>query len=148
MDDKKIQIKKLGNKDLFLFEKLIVMFQDIFEMENRVVAKVSYLENLLLQPGFIALVIMYEDEVVGGLTAYELPMYYAEYSELYIYDIAIKPEFQRKGFGTRLLSALKKYCKENRIKEFFVEVHEEDKHALNFYHSRGGKAEKVVHFNF
>jgi hypothetical protein len=30
----------------------------------------------------------------------------------------------------------------------FVEAHEEDQHAVNFYYKAGGQAEKVVHFNF
>lgn len=30
----------------------------------------------------------------------------------------------------------------------FVAASEEDVHALDFYHSTGGEAEKVVHFNY
>ena len=85
---------------------------------------------------------------MGGLTAYELPLYYSEYSEIFIYDVAIKPDFQRKRFGTMLLSALKQYCRDNGIKEFFVEASEEDKYAVHFYQSAGGTAEKVIQFNF
>jgi aminoglycoside 3-N-acetyltransferase I len=148
MSKKVIHIKKLGNKDLLLFQKLILLFSNVFEMDNNASAKKSYLKSLLSNTAFIALVIFHEDEIVGGLTAYELPLYYAEYSEIYIYDVAIKRQFQRMGFGNKLLSSLKKYCRKNTIKEFFVEAHEEDKHSVSFYHSAGGKAEKVIHFNF
>jgi aminoglycoside 3-N-acetyltransferase I len=148
VDNKKIQIKKLTGQDTLLFQKLILLFQDVFEMENPVTVKVSYLKHLLNKSGFIVLIITCENKIVGGLTAYELPMYYAECAEVYMYDIAIQPEFQRKGFGSKLLAALKEYCGENKITGFFVEAHEADKHAVAFYSRAGGKAEKVVHFNF
>ena len=87
-------------------------------------------------------------KVVGGLTAFVLPKYYAKESEILLYDIAIKDEFQRKGLGTLLLDCLTEYCKEHKIKEVFVAAHKSDKHALDFYVSTGGKPEQVVHFNY
>ena len=36
--------------------------------------------------------------------------------------------------------------RKNGINEFFVLAHEEDEHAVEFYHSTGGKSEKVVNF--
>ncbi len=148
MDNKKLQIKKLAEHDLLLFKKLIQLFHKVFEMENALTANEAYLKTLLPKRSFIVYAAVYENEVVGGLTAYELPMYYSEGSELYIYDIAVKSEFQRKGVGKQILLSLKEYCRQNGIKEMFVEAHEEDKHAVDFYHSSGGQAEKVVHFNF
>jgi len=142
------QIKRLGKKDLALFKELICVFQAVFEMENAVRPDESYLQNVLNKRDFIALAVIHKNEVIGGLTAYELQMIYGEYSELFIYDLGIKAEFQRKGLGKKLISAVKEYCKQNEIKEFFVPVNEEDKHALDFYRSTGGRAEKVVHFNY
>ena len=88
----------------------------------------------------------YENEIAGGLTAYELPMYYSNHSEILLYDLAVKAEYQRMGFGKRLIHALKEYCIRNGINEFFVLAHEEDEHALEFYRSTGGKSEKVINF--
>lgn len=45
-----------------------------------------------------------------------------------------------------MLSTLKEYCRQNGIREIFVDASEHDKHAVDFYHSSGGKAEKVVQF--
>jgi aminoglycoside 3-N-acetyltransferase I len=122
MDNKELQVIQLGSGDSIGFQKLITVFQEVFEMENRPVINEAYLRRLLENPGIIIFAIQYKNEIVGGLTAYELPLYYSEYSEIFIYDIAIKPGFQRKGFGTMLLSALKDYCRDNGIKEFFVEA--------------------------
>lgn len=148
MDNKKILIKKLGDKDLLLLQELIIVFKLVFEMGDHAAAKESYLKKFLGKPGFVAIVIIHENKIAGGLTAYELPMYYSEYSEMYLYDIGVKPEFQRKGFGKKLIFALKEYCKKNKIREFFVEANEEDKYAVDFYRLAGGKPERVIHFNF
>ncbi len=140
--------KRIEQNEVDTLKKLIQVFDEVFENENPSIADDVYLQNLLKKPEFIAFVAMDNKEVVGGLTAYELPLYYSEKSEMYIYDIAIKPEFQRKGLGKKLLNALSKYCIQNNITEMFVEAHEEDTNAVNFYHNAGGQAEKVIHFKF
>jgi aminoglycoside 3-N-acetyltransferase I len=44
--------------------------------------------------------------------------------------------------------ALTEYGKRSNIKTIFVEAHQQEIQAVNFYHSVNGSAEKVVHFNF
>jgi aminoglycoside 3-N-acetyltransferase I len=146
--DKEFQIRRLATGDVQMFVKLVELFQQVFEMDNPVKPDDLYLQNLLDKPGFNVYAIIHQNEPVGGLTAYELVMYYSESSEMFIYDIAIKPEFQRQGLGGKLIFALKNYCQYKGIKELFVAAHEEDQHALNFYRNAGGKPEKVLHFNF
>jgi aminoglycoside 3-N-acetyltransferase I len=148
MEEKEIKISKLEKNDTLIFHQLILLFNEVFETGKNAVPAEPYLQSLLERSGFIVLVIKCGNEIAGGLTAFELPMYDAERSEIFIYDVAVKAQFQRKGFGRQLLAELKKHCKENGIQEFFVPAHEEDKHALDFYRSAGGKAEKVIQFNF
>ncbi len=138
----------MGKQDVLFFKELVCVFQEVFETENPATPKETYLQSLLDKPGFIVYAVICKNTVIGGLTAYELPMYYGEYAELLIYDIAIKTEYQRKKIGAKLILTLKEYCKYNGIREFFVPANEEDKHALDFYHHTGGIAEKVVHFNY
>jgi aminoglycoside 3-N-acetyltransferase I len=73
-------------------------------------------------------------------------MYYADRSEIFLYDLAVKPDYQRMGVGKELIRSLKEECSRNGIKEFFVMAHEEDEHAIEFYRSTGGTSEKVVNF--
>jgi aminoglycoside 3-N-acetyltransferase I len=148
METKEFQIKLLDKSDVQRFKELIQTFHEIFEMQDSILPKESFLQSLLNKTDFIAYVIVYNNNVVGGLTAYKLQMIYGEYSEILIYDIGIKTEFQRNGLGKVLISTLKEYCKQSGVKEFFVAANEEDKHALDFYNSTGGKSEKVVHFNY
>ena len=142
------QIKKLEKQDLVLFQQLIRVFQDVFEMEGTTIPEDIQLAKLLENPYFIVFVICIDNKVIGGLTAYELPSYYAAQSEIFIYDIAIDPSFQRKGLGKKLLAALKEYGKEKNISVLFVDANEEDDHAVDFYHTTGGEAAKVIQFSY
>ena len=112
--------KRLTANDYKTFEELIKLFEDVFEEVNVVIPKQSYLEDLLNKKDFVVFVATLNDKVVGGLTAYELKKYYSESSEIFIYDIAIDREHQRKGVGKMLLSGLNEYCAEKGIKEIFV----------------------------
>jgi aminoglycoside 3-N-acetyltransferase I len=142
------QIKRLVEDDVKSFQELIALFNEVFETENKLAPGEAYLKKLLTKKEFIVLVATSENEIIGGLTGYEMPLYTEEHSELYIYDMAVKQSFQRMNAGKQLIAALGDYCKQNNIKTIMVEAHEEDKHAVTFYKSAGGKPEKVVHFNF
>ncbi len=143
-----LKIRHLGKHDAANFYKLITLFHAIFETKAELKVGKNHLKKLLARPDFIVFAVFLDNEIVGGLTAYELKSYSFEGSEIYIYDVAIKPGFQRKGLGKKLILSLKKYCEQNAIKVMFVEADEEDQHAVNFYHSTGAHAEKVVHFNY
>ena len=147
-DNIEINIKHLTFQHLPLFQKLLQLFHEVFEMGEEITVSDSYLSSLLAKPEFIALAAVDGDEVLGGLTAYVMPMYYKESAEAYLYDMAVGNAHQRKGIGKQLVGALIAYCKEHGISTAFVEAHEEDTHAVEFYLSTGGKAEKVVHFNY
>lgn len=141
----KFEIKRLTKEDLSAFNSLIDMFNLVFEEEPKIRTETHSLK-LLGRNDFIAIAAISENQVVGGLTAYELPMVYSDYSEIFLYDLAVKSEYQRMGIGKRLIQNLKEYCIKNGIKEFFVLAHEEDEHAIEFYRATGGKSERVVNF--
>ena len=139
------QIKRLTKEHLADFQALVNLFNTVFEEASKIGSE-THLLKLLGNESFIALAALAENEVMGGLTAYELPRYYSDSSEIFLYDLAVKPEYQRMGVGKRLIERLKNYCAEQGIKEFFVMAHVEDEHAIEFYHATGGKSENVVNF--
>jgi aminoglycoside 3-N-acetyltransferase I len=87
------QIMRLNKTGLVIAEQLFLLFQQVFDAKHVIVQK-TYLKKLLNRPDFICFAATYKNEVIGGLTAYELPMYHSETSEMFIYDIAVKPAFQ------------------------------------------------------
>jgi aminoglycoside 3-N-acetyltransferase I len=142
------QLKKLEKSDVLLFQKLIALFREVFEMEAYQDKEIIRLTNLLENSDFVVFCILSKNEVIGGITAYLLPSYYVTGTELFIYDLAIKKEYQRMGLGKKLLDFLKAFCKENSIGVLFVQANEEDREAIRFYQNTGGQAEKVIHFTY
>lgn len=66
--------------------------------------------------------------------------------ELFIYDLAVVAEYQRKGMGRRLVAALRADAAQQGVDEAFVPADEEDTHALDFYRAIGATAAPVVMF--
>jgi len=142
-----LQIKRLGTGDTVLAQQLFRLMNAVFNEAGPQMPSELYLETLLTNPVFYCYIAIYQGKVTGGLTAYELPMYNAERSEIFIYDIAIKPEYQRRGFGSVLVQSLIAHG-EATGKTIFVNADKADQHALDFYRSLNGEAAKVVQFTF
>lgn len=139
---KSFEFKRLTTDDLSMCKSLVEMFTTTFE-EEPTIGSDSHLLKLLGNNSFIAIAAVSENKVLGGLTAYELPMIYSDASEIILYDMAVRHEYQRMGIGKGLIQSLKEYCIKNEIETFFVMAHEEDIHAVEFYHATGGKSEKI-----
>jgi len=148
INDEEINIIRLSPNELKKFIELIALFHEVFETNETEIVDKDFLQQLLENQYFIAFAVFQNNEIIGGATAYILPMYYSKSSELFIYDVAIHPGYQRMGLGAKLISTLRDFCGRKGLGEMFVPVHEEDTHALNFYKATGGKAEKVSHFNY
>jgi len=143
--EQKFQIRRLTEKDVEDFQSLVRLFNTVFEEEKKIGSETRLLD-LLRNTNFVVLTTWIDHKIVGGLTAYELHMYHADVSEIFLYDLAVNPDHQRKGIGKGLLRALKDHCLQNNIQTFFVMAHEEDEQAIEFYRATGGKGENVVNF--
>jgi aminoglycoside 3-N-acetyltransferase I len=89
--------KQVSASDLPLMKALLAVFGEAFGEPNTYLGAVpsdAYLEALLKKPHFIALAALRDDEVVGGLAAYELEKFEQARSEIYVYDRAVQ-EAQR-----------------------------------------------------
>ena len=117
-------------------------------MENFKIPAEKHLEGLLEKEDFMVFVALSGKQVVGGLTAYTLRPYYTEFPQVYIYDLAVKTEFQRQGIGKKLMAGIIDFCKVEGMDEIFVQADREDGHAIDFYRSTGGIPEDVIHFSY
>ncbi|MFY0600204.1 MAG: GNAT family N-acetyltransferase [Cyclobacteriaceae bacterium] len=142
------EVAKLSNKDLSKFQDLILIFEDVFELEDFKLPPESHLQSLLDRENFLVFVAMNLGKVIGGITLHVLPQYYSESPEAYLYDLAVKTEFQRKGIGKELMNEVKNYCKQVGIETAYVQADVEDDHAVAFYNATGGSPQKVIHFNY
>jgi aminoglycoside 3-N-acetyltransferase I len=106
----------------------------------------EYVADLLSRPGFWAIVALDGDEVVGCVTAHALPMTREQASELFIYDIAVRPDRQRRGVGRSLVGHLRRAAAAEEIGAVFVAADREDDHAIDFYRALGGEESPVAFF--
>ena len=122
------------------------MMAAVFEDEGAPLSP-GYVDRLLARADFWAFVALAGQEVVGGLTAHALPMTRAECSEMFIYDVAVRPDYQRQGVGRRLMAAVRDTARGQGI-DVFVAADEDDAHALDFYRSLGGSPSMSAIFTF
>src|SRR6476646_9000420 len=101
-----IQIKKLEHHQVDRFIELIRLFEDVFEMKDFVLPPKEHLQRLLNQDTFFVFVAMHEDIIIGGLTAYTWDQYYSTLQLVYVFDLAVKREYQRKGIGKMLMEEI------------------------------------------
>lgn len=108
----------------------------------------AYVQRLLAREDFWALAAFSGEELVGGLTAHTLPMTRTESCEVFVYDIAVRADYQRRGIGRRLMSDLRAQAATLGIHELFVAADDEDVHALDFYRALGAAGAPVTMFSF
>lgn len=120
---------------------------DVFEDAEQAHLDDAWIDRLLARDDFWALGAYQDGEVLGGLTAHTLPMTRGPYFELFIYDIAVRVEHQRKGVGRLLVSELQKRAGAT-VNNVFVAADNDDQHALDFYRALGGVAASVTMFTF
>ncbi len=143
-----VSIQKLTATDVDKLSALIDVYEIVFEMNDFKKPERAYLQTLLNEKTLVFLVALQNKAVIGGLTAHLLPSTYFASSLVYIFDLAVQTQFQRKGIGRKLLNALQEYCTALGIPEVFVQADLEDQHALEFYRATGGTAESVIHFTY
>jgi ribosomal protein S18 acetylase RimI-like enzyme len=143
-----ITIKQLAYEDVDEFVQLICVFEDVFEMKGFKMPDVAYLQALLKKEDFFVFVAFSGEEVVGGLTSYIMHQYYSVSPLVYIFDLAVKKEFQRKGIGKLLIEANNDYSRSINAEAVMVQADLADGHATEFYRSTGAKGERVIHFDY
>ena len=142
-------IQRLGARDLDLMTALLTFFGEVFEMPETYGAAPpgkAYMERLLSNDDFIALVARKKGRVVGGLTAYVLRKFEQERSEIYIYDLAIDGAHRRRGIATALIEALKPIGRDCGAHVIFVQADQGDEPPIALY-GKLGKREEVLHFD-
>jgi aminoglycoside 3-N-acetyltransferase I len=142
-------IRQLTADDVGVMHGLLTMFGKAFEDAeaydgNR--PSETYLKKLLGSDAFIALAAIVNNEVVGGLAAYELTKFEQARSEIYIYDLAVDEAHRRQGIATNLILELKKIAAARGAYVIYVQADLEDDPAIELY-TKLGVREDVLHFD-
>ena len=142
-------IRRLGPVDIQLLRKLNALFADVFGDPASYASKPpsdSYLGNLLAKDHIVVLAALAEDEVLGGLVAYELDKFEKERREIYIYDLAVHAEHRRRGIATALIEHLREIAARRGAWVVYVQADYGDDPAIALYEKLGTR-EDVMHFD-
>lgn len=140
-----MRIQRLGYGDREQAQQLFLLMTDVLGEKYKKLGD-TYLNRLLQRKEFWAIAAFDNDEMVGGLTAHELPMTASESAELFIYDMAVKRNHQRLGVGRLLLADVRERARTAEISEVFVLADNMDVHALDFYRATGAIPSEVTLF--
>jgi aminoglycoside 3-N-acetyltransferase I len=144
-----VSFRTLGPCDATLMRSVLSMFGEAFcEVETYSDAQPStgYLEGLLGRDTFIALAALEGNQVVGGVTAYVLPKFEQERSEIYIYDLAVAETHRRQGVATAMIAELRRIGALRGAYVIFVQADYGDDPAIALYTKLGAR-EDVIHFD-
>jgi aminoglycoside 3-N-acetyltransferase I len=142
-----VHTRRLTIADRDLARRLFTMMAEVFEEGGQPLGD-AYLDRLLGRAEFWAVAALSGDEVIGGLTAHTLPMTRSEGFEVFIFDVAVRQDHQRRGVGRRLMTALREGAAAAGVRVVFVPADNEDLHALDFYRALGGVETAATFFTF
>jgi len=136
--------KKLEATETSLAKALILWFQEDDLVPQPIAPSDYYLRNLLSREDFHILVALDGDKVIGGLTAFELPMYKEEVNEIFLYEIGVDENYRQQNIATQLIEHLKKIAAKKGIPEMYVGTEMNNLPAQKLYHKTGGKFEQIA----
>jgi aminoglycoside 3-N-acetyltransferase I len=140
-------VKRLAPSDRRIAKQLFSMMALVFEEDHEDLSD-GYVDGLLSRDDFWLLAARSGDDVIGGLSAHTLPMTRSESREIFIYDIAVRADHQRRGVGRQLIVRLREIARDLGITELFVPADVGDAHALAFYRAMGATETSVAFFTF
>ena len=143
-----LSIKKLSEKDLPLAKQLLEWFQVDDGIEHPVIPTDAYLTDLLSANSFHMLVAMDDAMLTGGLTAFEVPTYYQQGVEMFLYEIAVQEAYRQLGIATQLIEKLKDICSAKAIPVMYVGTEDDNVPARKLYAKTGGDLEDVAWFTY
>ncbi|MEM6298944.1 MAG: GNAT family N-acetyltransferase [Bacteroidota bacterium] len=141
-----LSVKKLSDTNLNLAKKLLRVW--FTQQELPQLPSDEYLDQLLASPSFHIWIALMGDEVVGGLTGYELPLFTRPERELFLYELETSEKARRKGVATALIDAAKDFCRNSGIKIAYIPTEMENTVARKFYESTQAKFEAVAWYTY
>lgn len=142
-----VDVRRLRSGEEEEARALFALMAEVFQQPGEPLGD-DYLQHLLADDRFWALAAFDDGRLAGGLTAHTLRMTRSESSEIFIYDLAVREDVQRRGVGRRLMEELRDQAAAAGVRVLFVPAEDEDEHALRFYRAVGGVPSPVTFFTF
>ena len=141
-----VTIRRLGAGDILVGRAAFSMMVEVFG-EGAEPLDDDYVGGLLIREAFWVLVARVEDEVIGAITAHTLPMTRSPTSELFVYDLAVRTDHQRRGIGRRLVLALCEAAERVGIDTVFVPADNDGQRRTRLLPRVGGRGSARHHLH-
>lgn len=142
-------IRRLGSADVAAMRALNAVYAAAFDDPGTYRIDQpddAWLARQLGRDSLILLVAELDGQIVGGLTAYDLPKLEAARSEIYLYDLAVDAAHRRRGIATALIAELQHIAADIGVWAVFVQADYGDDPAVALYTKLGAR-EDVMHFD-
>lgn len=143
------KLQRLTPDDTLQLRRLNALFGDAFEDPETYGGQPpddAYLASLLAREHIVVLVAIADDEILGGLVAYELDKLERARREFYIFDLAVRAEHRRQGVATALIKRLCEIATHRGAWVVYVQADHGDDPAIALYQKLGSR-EDVLHFD-
>ncbi len=147
-----MKVERLGPGDGRKLAALNDLFAEVFDMPTEYRGSrpdPAYVEELLADPAIVLLAGRIGDELAGALAAYELPKFEQARREYYIYDLAVRERFRRRGVATALIAETRRIARARGAWTVFIQANTEaeDQPAIALYRKLARSEEAALHFD-
>lgn len=144
-------VERLGPDGLDRLRQVNDLFGAVFDDRDSYCRRPpddAYAARLLAREDTILLAAEAGGAMIGALAAYVLPKFEQARSEIYIYDLAVVPDWRRRGVATALIDEVRRIARAVGAWVIYVQADtgEEDAAAIALYDSLGTR-EEVLHFD-
>ena len=110
-----MNIRKMSKSDIPPCSEIMcsVYNNELWQCRWTIGTAEEYLNDFFDMKKFIGFVLLENEQITGGIFAHEKVWW--NNSEVFIEEMFIHPDFQRKGYGSLLLDEIEKYVKENKL---------------------------------
>jgi ribosomal protein S18 acetylase RimI-like enzyme len=119
-------------------EQRILDAAHLFDHPPDEAATRAYLEH---DRNYLLLAYLNDGTVAGFVRGTELRRLDGPARQMFLYEIAVDPEYHRQGVGTALIRALEQICRDQGFAEMFVFTNRSNTAAMRLYTATGAHTE-------
>ncbi|MDE5539870.1 MAG: GNAT family N-acetyltransferase [Bacilli bacterium] len=106
-------------------------------IDDKMIFNIDYLDDFIKDKNSFGFIAKENNSIVGFAYAYTLLRPDGK-TMFYLHSIGMLPEYQNKGYGSKLLKFIKEYSKKIGSSEMFVITDKGNQRACHVYEKNGG----------